>query len=65
MLISQMVFVETSEVIFVCFQNKYISPKCMERKQVQFMIFKNLFFLNQKTLNFFLAISLDLISRIA
>ena len=53
MLISQMVFVGTSEVIFVCYQNKYISPKRMERKQVQFIIFKNLFFSNQKTLNFF------------
>ena len=53
MLISQMVFVATSEVIFVCYQNKYISPKRMERKQVQFIIFKNLFFSNQKTLNFF------------
>ena len=53
MLISQMVFVGTSEVIFVCYQNKYISPKRMERKQVQFIIFKNLFFSNLKTLNFF------------
>ena len=60
-----MVFVGTSEVILRYCQNKYISPKCMERIKVQFTILKNSeHFSNQKILNFSLAISLDLVSPI-
>ena len=60
-----MVFVGTSEVILMYCQNKYISPKRMERNKVQFTILKNFeHFSNQKILNFFLAISLDLVSPI-
>ena len=41
------------------------SSKQMKRKQFQFMVFKNSeHFSNQKILNFFLAISLNLVSRI-